>query len=452
VNFKIVGKAKIWWSWRLKVLNKRKKFFAKQLKTTGLNIFRQLLKITRRHFKKVVKLRKREMHQKRIEDLTQKFLKDPNLFWKDMGAFRKDSKEVDIDLNTLVEHYKKVFNGLKQSETSLRLEKVQKEMVEKYANFVKSKKAEHKISFELMSTLMGQLKRSKKSGLSGAKNEMFMKAKNSKLVNYLIALFEMVLNEKCIPREMSMGLLITITKNSMESNKEVSNTRPITISEVISNLFENLIKNEFHKKANFHPCQYGFRKSSSCSHAIFTFNEMVEHAKRKKDNLFVFFLDYSKAFDRVNRVKLMYKLINVLPAHYWLALNNYYSTTKIRIQGRANEMSEPIETSIGTKQGGPFSPDAFNYYIDDLLIQLENTDHIYKIKNIPLGLIVYADDTTIACSTKKSAKSALNLVENYCDAHDILINESKTKWMCFNTNSKGPFEINGQALERVKQF
>jgi hypothetical protein len=98
VNFKIVGKAKIWWSWRLKVLNKRKKFFAKQLKTTGLNIFRQLLKITRRHFKKVVKLRKREMHQKRIEDLTQKFLKDPNLFWKDMGAFRKDSKEVDIDL------------------------------------------------------------------------------------------------------------------------------------------------------------------------------------------------------------------------------------------------------------------------------------------------------------------------------------------------------------------
>jgi retron-type reverse transcriptase len=179
---------------------------------------------------------------------------------------------------------------------------------------------------------------------------------------------------------------------------------------------------------------------------------MVEHAKRKKDNLFVFFLDYSKAFDRVNRVKLMYKLINVLPAHYWLALNNYYSTTKIRIQGRANEMSEPIETSIGTKQGGPFSPDAFNYYIDDLLIQLENTDHIYKIKNIPLGLIVYADDTTIACSTKKSAKSALNLVENYCDAHDILINESKTKWMCFNTNSKGPFEINGQALERVKQF
>jgi hypothetical protein len=94
-------------------------------------------------------------------------------------------------------------------------------MVEKYANFVKSKKAEHKISFELMSTLMGQLKRNKKSGLSGAKNEMFMKTKNSKLVNYLIALFEMVLNEKCIPREMSMGLLITITKKQHKTNYDL---------------------------------------------------------------------------------------------------------------------------------------------------------------------------------------------------------------------------------------
>jgi hypothetical protein len=299
---------------------------------------------------------------------------------------------------------------------------------------------------------MGQLKRNKKAGISGTSNEMFSKAKNTRLENYLVILFEMIINEKCVPSEMSMGLLITITKNATESNKDLNNTRPITVSEVISNLFENLIKNEFHKKVNYHPCQYGFRKSSSCSHALFTFNKMVENAKKNKDKLFVFYLDYSKAFDRVNRIKLMYKLIKVLPAHYWLAMMNYYRSTQIRIQGKSGELSEPIKTSIGTKQGGPFSPDAFDYYKDDLLILLDESNLIYKVKNIPMGLIVYADDTTIAFASKKNANRALNLVENYCDAHDILINESKTKWMCFNTNSKGPFYLNNQHLERVKTF
>jgi hypothetical protein len=116
------------------------------------------------------------------------------------------------------------------------------------------------------------------------------------------------------------------------------------------------------------------------------------------------------------------------------------------------ELSDTIETTIGTKQGGPFSPDAFDYYIDNLLVLLEESNHIYKVKDIPMGLIVYADDTTIACATKKDVKKALSLVESYCDAHDILINEGKTKWMCFNTNSKGPFTLNGKPLERVKEF
>ena len=56
--------------------------------------------------------------------------------------------------------------------------------------------------------------------------------------------------------------------------------------------------------------QFGFKKKSNCSQAIFVLTQVIDYFVKRKSNVFVASLDATKAFDRVNHVKLFSKLID----------------------------------------------------------------------------------------------------------------------------------------------
>jgi hypothetical protein len=324
----------------------------------------------------------------------------------------------------------------------------------KYRETILQKVGTHKIATELISHIMGSLKRNKKAGYSGVRNEMLKVAKDTTLANNIAALFQFMINKCVVPNRLNIGLLVTIIKNITGSNTDIDNSRPITISESLSNIFEAVIENELEKSENakLHICQYGFRKFSSCAHAIFTFKEACAYAKQNGIKLFIFFLDYSKAFDKVNRIKLFYTLMNLLPPHYWLALLNYYKTSKVRLVLGDGKLSDEIESTVGVKQGGKLSPRLFNHTIDKLIRSLAQSSLILKINDTPVGVIAYADDTTIMCTSKANSRLALRLISDYCRLFDIAINARKTQWMSIGSLSKGSFILNGNILEKVKTF
>jgi len=56
------------------------------------------------------------------------------------------------------------------------------------------------------------------------------------------------------------------------------------------------------------PLQFGFKKKTSCMHALFTFNETVKYFTRQKgDRVSCGFIDASKAFDEVLHSSLFKK-------------------------------------------------------------------------------------------------------------------------------------------------
>jgi len=299
---------------------------------------------------------------------------------------------------------------------------------------------------------MGNLKRNKKAGYTGVKNEMLKVAKDTFMSHQIAMLFEIMFKKGSIPDEFNTGVVVTVIKDLNGCNKSIGNSRPITISEALSAIFESFILIKLEKNANLHKSQFGFRKFSSCSHAIFTFREACLKYKNENKALFVFFLDYSKAFDKINRSKIFYKLIDILPPQYWLTFFEYYENSFIRLETGKLEYTEKIKTTVGSKQGGIASPTVFNIAIDALLRELDQSGLTININGIPAGIIVYADDTTIICKCKKTARLALELIKRYCDLFDIQINETKTKWMGINTKSKGPFNLNGKKLEKVDEF
>ena len=79
----------------------------------------------------------------------------------------------------------------------------------------------------------------------------------------------------------------------------------------------------------------------------------------------VAFLDASKAFDRVNRCKLLTKLENRGVATYILRLISYdfISQHILYVYGGGNSYSDFFTSTNGVKQGGILSPLFFNVYM-----------------------------------------------------------------------------------------
>ena len=96
------------------------------------------------------------------------------------------------------------------------------------------------------------------------------------------------------------------------TNSCPSDYRPITITPVLSKVFERLLAkrlNNFAEKKNLFPhLQFGFRKGLGTCYALLTITNFVQKALDCGCEVRMVGLDFSAAFDRVNYKALIFKL------------------------------------------------------------------------------------------------------------------------------------------------
>ena len=77
------------------------------------------------------------------------------------------------------------------------------------------------------------------------------------------------------------------------------------MSPVISKIFESLLMSLFQDQLSSDSLQLGFKKNSSCNHALFTLRRVIDHYVADNSTVNVCALDISKAFDRVDHFALL---------------------------------------------------------------------------------------------------------------------------------------------------
>lgn len=441
-----------WWNKDIENVHRLKfKYNGLWLKTRSTH-YRDVYNYYRSKARRLEKQAARQSVDAKAKELTRKF-KNKKQFWKALDSNDKQDQKVDIDMNTLKKSYHEIFNK-KLTSMNHDLEEQLKTENKNYYDRIVSTECKQLCQLKDTQRIIRSLKNGKTPGLSGVSNEM-LKYAGPRLAILITHIINGCLSKRYVPTIINVGVMLPILKDQKKSNKDLDNTRPLTLSESIATIIEKYLLHKLENVFIEEPTQFGFRKNSSTSHAVFTLKETLISNKAKNKPVIACFIDFSKAFDKVNRHKLFAKLKALLDPDSWALLYAYYTSTTIRVKGDTSDEPNMI-TTIGVKQGGPLSPKLFALYVNDMIREVIEAEVVCKIGHVQTGILLYADDTVVCTNNIKDQNHALEIISRYCMKHEIMINVGKTKYMIFNESQlrggSKEIRIGPSTVEQVTKF
>ena len=274
------------------------------------------------------------------------------------------------------------------------------------------------------------------------------------LLCYLHLLFNGLISHGYLPHEFLQGTISPLVKDANGDVADSTNYRGITLSPCLSQLFEYCLWGKFGSYILSDDLQFGFKRSHSTSHAIFTLKSCVDYFLKYRSNVFVTFLDLSKDFDKISHYGIFIKLMERGAPLCFLNLVIYLY---LNMQSRCrwgSEYSEYFRVTSGTKQGGIISPRIFTMYMNDLIVRLRRKGLGCHVLSLFLACLFYADDLCLIAPSRGSMQEMLCICEDYCHEFGLAFNVKKTKALFFG-NFKGeiaPLNLYGQPIQFVKEW
>ena len=359
---------------------------------------------------------------------------DPGKYWNLINPRKKNNRIGDISIDTALSHFTDLNKDISDSNSS----------AFENQNVVVNDTINGPFTIEEISKHIVALKKNKSPGIDYILNE-FIKYCPDKLIHVIVLFFNIVLETGIIPTDWTLGIIKVLYKNKGDIN-DINNYRGITLLSCLGKLFtsvlnarlysyltdENILGNE----------QVGFRPKHSTLDHIFVLQILSNYYINESKQLFCAFVDYSKAFDFVNRAYLWQKLINSnINGKVLNAIRNMYKNAKSHISVK-NVLSESFPCQVGVRQGENLSPLLFAIFLNDFKSFLsENYNGLTKVSdsilnelNIYLKIfcLLYADDTLILAESASQLQEALKSLNAYCNRWSLKVNLDKTKVIIFS--------------------
>ena len=156
----------------------------------------------------------------------------------------------------------------------------------------------------------------------------------------------------------------------------LSDFRGISISPVVSKVFEHCVLERFGRFFCTIDNQFGFKKKSGCTHAIYSLKCVVDYYIRHGSTVNMCTLDLSKAFDKMNHYGLFVKLMRRHIPYNLLCLLEFWFSIGSTCVKWYSYFSCTFCLTCGVRQGGVLSPYLFAVYIDSVFT---------RVKSGPLG-------------------------------------------------------------------
>lgn len=450
-----------WFDEECKCLKRRTNDFPK---THDLNIDDNLKQyhIHKRNYKALTQKKKRQHYNKIREDLDE-LNSNSNEYWKywnkiNNNAAYKTSTN-GISLETFETYFKKI-----QSPPDHAVSKFDNGFLKQISEFVQCYDSstiepsvtDQPITVNEVQQAMDSLKFGKAPGIDGICND-FYKYLSNHLCQPLALLFNYIWERGIYPDKWTEGIIQPLHKKG--NINEADNYRKLTLMASMGKIFESIINKRFIFQTETmnveDPHQFGFTRDCRTSDNVFILDTLISFQKSEKKQLHVAFIDFSKAFDYVNRTFLYYKMLKTGYSNKLLKIiQSMFSqaTAKVRWHGK---LGSEINSTFGVLQGGIVSPKLFNLYLSDLKEYLDESCGV-TIYGTTFTHLLYADDLVLISENSKGLQTLLENLGNYCKKWHLIINYQKSKVMQFgkagNRKEVTVLTIEGETLEIVSSY
>ncbi len=211
-----------------------------------------------------------------------------------------------------------------------------------------------------------KLKNGKSPGADGIPTEA-TKETCSILLPFYTRLLNEILNTGNFPDSWNLGLIVPLHKAG--DREDPNNYRGIALLDIISKVFTSILDTRIKlwalRQDIISESQAGFREDYSTIDQIFVLDVIIhKYIRKKRGTFYCIFVDFKKAFDTVDRTKLLYILLNNgLLGKISTVLRSMYIHTKAAVRCTKDSMSEIFNPKTGVRQGCMLSPISFIMYI-----------------------------------------------------------------------------------------
>ena len=159
--------------------------------------------------------------------------------------------------------------------------------------------------------------------------------------------------------------------------------------------------------------QAGFRKGRGTRYQNANIHWTTEKAREFQKNIYLHFIDYTKAFECVDHNKL-WKILKEMgiPDHLTCLLRNLYADQEATVR-TGHGTTDWFQIGKGVHQCCILSPYLFNLYAKYITRNtgLDEVQVGIKIAGRNINNLRYADDTTLMAESKEELKSLLMKVK-----------------------------------------
>ena len=207
--------------------------------------------------------------------------------------------------------------------------------------------------------------------------------------------------------------------------------------------------------------QWGFRARRGTGDAIFTVEALLTLARHRQEKLVLVFVDFTKAFDTIDRDRLWDKLARMgVPEQVLVMFRMAYGEVWGRIKDVDGTKSPYVSFKTGVKQGDPLSTLFFILFINDVVAFMRaNGARGVDVEGeggepvLNLVALLFADDTTLVAKSIPDARRLLKLLSAYACMNGLEVNVAKTQWMGYRTGrTSGGLSYREVELKKVDSF
>ena len=213
-----------------------------------------------------------------------------------------------------------------------------------------------------------QLQTGKATGPDGIPPEIF-KAGGEALTEQLISLFQLFWERGEVPKDLKDASIVHLYKNKGEKATH-DNHRGISLLSIAGKLVARVLLNRVIKHllgSVVSETQSGFRQNRGTVDTIFAARQLQEKCLEQRQDLYLLFVDLSKAFDTVRRPGL-WSILSKLgcPPKFISMVRSLYDGMMARVIENS-DVSDPFAVTNGVKQGCVLAPNLFSLLFAEML-------------------------------------------------------------------------------------